>query len=302
MLKNPLQETTEDHRMATREGQLSRKHSLKSKSCSLHPSPVTRVWGLLVEAWPCALSLDKRGVKSSVFDTGNHGLGGRMGTRMIGPQPLIFDHAAQFSTVNDSRFCELVDGWLERGLVRPWEGAIGELEVGGQFTPFPSSPPKYIGVNRMRPLADSLLAQTSMVSVVRPCWISNLEPFNGMWHLSKNEKPRGQFDVVIFAHNAPSCNDSKMCKSVTWFIWLTQIARQMKSDAPQCWTFFSTAAYGKRNKVPQENIPTATAEKVKTGMLEGVEAALGLPKSSLQKPVYTQVQLWQDSTFTDMTL
>ncbi|GAY56039.1 hypothetical protein CUMW_168720 [Citrus unshiu] len=39
-------------------------------------------------------------------------------------------------------------------------------------------------------------------------------------------------------------------------------------------------------------IPTATAEKVKMGMLEGVEAVLGLPKSSLQKPVYTRVQLW----------
>ncbi|GAY56024.1 hypothetical protein CUMW_168630 [Citrus unshiu] len=254
----------------------------------------------------CALSLDKRGVKSTVFDTGNHGLGGRMGTRMIGPQPLIFDHAAQFFTVNDSRFREL----LERGLVRPWEGVIGELEVGGQFTPFPSSPPKYIGVNGMHPLADSLLAQTSMVSIVRPCWISNLEPFNGMWHLSENVKLRGQFDVVVIAHNG-KCANRLLGSS-----GLPQVARQMKrlelssiwallaafedplplgtkllnsqSDAPHCWTFFSTAAYGKQNKVPQENIPTATAEKVKTGMLEGVEAALGRPKGSLQKPIYSR--------------
>ncbi|GAY56037.1 hypothetical protein CUMW_168720 [Citrus unshiu] len=79
------------------------------------------------------------------------------------------------------------------------------------------------------------LGHTSMVNVARPCWISNLEPFNGMVHLSENGKPRGQFDVVIIAHNA---------------------------------------------------------EKVKMGMLEGVEAVLGLPKSSLQKPVYTRVQLW----------
>lgn len=42
----------------------------------------------------------------------------------------------------------------------------------------------------------------------------------------------------------------------------------------------------------QENIPTATAEKVKTGMLEGVEAALGLSKGSLKKPFYARVQLW----------
>ncbi|GAY56023.1 hypothetical protein CUMW_168630 [Citrus unshiu] len=159
----------------------------------------------------CALSLDKRGVKSTVFDTGNHGLGGRMGTRMIGPQPLIFDHAAQFFTVNDSRFREL----------------------------------------------------TSMVSIVRPCWISNLEPFNGMWHLSENVKLRGQFDVVVIAHNG-KCANRLLGSS-----GLPQVARQMK-----------------------ENIPTATAEKVKTGMLEGVEAALGRPKGSLQKPIYSRVQLW----------
>jgi hypothetical protein len=42
----------------------------------------------------------------------------------------------------------------------------------------------------------------------------------------------------------------------------------------------------------QENIPTATAERVKAGMLGGVEAALGLPKGSLTKPFYTRVQLW----------
>ena len=46
------------------------------------------------------------------------------------------------------------------------------------------------------------------------------------------------------------------------------------------------------NFYDQENIPNATAEKVKAGMLGGVEAALGLQKESLQKPFYTRVQLW----------
>lgn len=82
-----------------------------------------------------------------------------MGTRFIDPQPLIFDHAAQFFTVSDHRFSKLVDGWLEKRLVRQWQGTIGNLEVGGQFVPLPSSPPRYIGVNGMRPLADSLLSQ-----------------------------------------------------------------------------------------------------------------------------------------------
>ncbi|KAE8721619.1 putative nuclease HARBI1-like [Hibiscus syriacus] len=261
----------------------------------------------------CALSLEKRGVKSTVFDT-------------------------------------LVDYWMEKGLVRQWQGLVGQLELGGQFVPLPSSPPRFIGANGMRPLADSLLSEASMVHVERPCWISKLEPFNGMWYLSENGKPRGQFDAIVIAHNdldradhaERALDDRKMCKSLACFIWITSnfqtneelssiwallaafehalpmrdgkvtfegafvkrvdsvswmANNSMKlsgsqSDGPHCWTFFSTAAYGKQNKVPQENIPTQTAGKVKTSMLEGVEAALGLSKGSLPRPIYSRVQLW----------
>ncbi|XP_044482882.1 renalase [Mangifera indica] len=306
-------------------------------SAPLSGDPHVGIIGGGMAGLACALSLDQKGVKSTVFDTGIHGLGGRMGTRIIDPQPLIFDHAAQFFTVSDSRFGQLVDAWLERGLVQQWEGLIGELEIGGRFVPFPSSPPRYVGINGMRPLADSLLTQTSMVNVVRPCWISKLEPFNGMWHLSEDGKPRGQFDIIVIAHNGKCANrllgssglpliarqmkrlelssiwallaafggplplggeftfEGAFVKGVDSLSWMANNSMKLlgsRNDGPQCWTFFSTAAYGKQNKVPQENIPTATAEKVKTGMLEGVEAALGLPRCSLQKPLYTRVQLW----------
>lgn len=82
-----------------------------------------------------------------------------MGTRIVDPQPLIFDHAAQFFTVSDLRFAEMVRGWLEKDLVRQWLGTVGELEVGGHFVPLPPSPPRYVGVSGMRILADSLLSQ-----------------------------------------------------------------------------------------------------------------------------------------------
>ncbi|CAK7341009.1 unnamed protein product [Dovyalis caffra] len=313
-------------------------------SAQLSSDPHVGIIGGGMAGLLCALSLEERGVKSTVFDTvamlfqGIHGLGGRMGTRIIDPQPLIFDHAAQFFTVSDPRFSELVDDWVEKGLVRLWQDTIGELEVGGQFVPFPSSPPRYIGVNGMRPLADSILSQTRTVNVVRPCWISKLEPFNGMWHLSENGKPCGQFDIIVIAHNGKCANrllassglpliarqtktlelssiwallaafedplpipngatpfEGAFVKGVDSLSWMGNNSAKLfgsKTNGPHCWTFFSTAAFGKRNKVPQENIPTATAEKVKTGMLEGVEAALGLPKDSLQRPFYTRVQLW----------
>ncbi|EPS57312.1 hypothetical protein M569_17506, partial [Genlisea aurea] len=63
-------------------------------------------------------------------------------------------------------------------------------------------------------------------------------------------------------------------------------------NGPHCWTFLSTAGFGKRNKVPQESIPHVTAEKVKEAIFEGVELALGLQKNSLRRPFYTRVQLW----------
>ena len=59
------------------------------------------------------------------------------------------------------KFVELVQGWMEQGLVREWQGTVGELEVGGKFVPFSSSPARYIGVNGMRPIADSLLSQVN---------------------------------------------------------------------------------------------------------------------------------------------
>jgi len=43
--------------------------------------------------------------------------------------------------------------------------------------------------------------QTDMIKVVRPCWISKLEPFNGLWRLFENEKPRGEYDAIVIAHN-----------------------------------------------------------------------------------------------------
>ncbi|KAH9659250.1 hypothetical protein KPL70_023782 [Citrus sinensis] len=96
-----------------------------------------------------------RTLKISRVVSGGSWLRRKNGTRMIGPQPLIFGHAAQFITVNDYRFHPSVNGWLERGLVRPWGGMIGELEVGDQFTPFPFLRPRYIGVNGLHPLANS---------------------------------------------------------------------------------------------------------------------------------------------------
>ncbi|XP_064975746.1 uncharacterized protein LOC135618631 isoform X2 [Musa acuminata AAA Group] len=306
--------------------------------------PAVAIIGGGVAGLVCALTLEERGIRSTVFDTGMHGLGGRMATRIIDSRTCIFDHAAQFFTVSDLRFQKLVDRWLEKGLVREWKGLLVELEAGGHASPVPYSASRYVGMKGMRSLMDSIISQviccytqSRMANIVRPCWISKLEPFNGTWRLAEQEKPHGQFDAVVIAHNGKCANrllsssglpqltkqmktlelssiwallaafedplpisqnrdfEGAFVKGVDSLSWMSNNTSKLfplESDLPQCWTFFSTAAYGKRNKVPQENIPSATAEKVKDDILEGVESALGLSKGSLQKPFYTRVQLW----------
>ncbi|KAK8919042.1 hypothetical protein KSP39_PZI021537 [Platanthera zijinensis] len=307
-------------------------------------SPSVAIIGGGISGLLCAATLEERGVRSTVFDTGVHGLGGRMATRALveSQQHLVFDHAAQFFTASDARFQKLVEKWMSEGLVREWTGAVGILEAGGRFTTIPSSTAKYIGIQGMRPLADSLQKNSNSVQIIRPCWISKLEPFNGMWHLTENRNPRGSFDAVVIAHNGKCANrllsssglpqlfrqmkrlelssiwallaafndplpvprdgDSnalegafvKGVDSVSWMANNTSklFPLQNGNGVPQCWTFFSTARFGRRNKVPQENIPSVTAERVKVEMLDGVESALGLSRGSIPPPFYTRVQLW----------
>ncbi|GAB4836018.1 hypothetical protein Ancab_000936 [Ancistrocladus abbreviatus] len=84
-------------------------------------------------------------------------------------------------------------------------------------------------------------------------------------------------------------------KGIDAVSWMANNSSKLSSgqgNGPHCWTFFSTAAFGERTKVPQKNIPNATAEKVKIRMLEGVEIALGLSKGSLKRPLYSRLQLW----------
>lgn len=60
----------------------------------------------------------------------------------------------------------------------------------------------------------------------------------------------------------------------------------------ECWTVFSSAEYGRQNKVPQERIPPHVAERVKEEMLEGVRAALGVPPDQMPPVAHHRVQLW----------
>ncbi|XP_038972592.1 uncharacterized protein LOC120104827 [Phoenix dactylifera] len=117
-----------------------------------------------------------------------------------------------------------------------------------------------------------------------------------IWLATANKTDEAFKDPLSIPHNGAFTDFEgafvKGVDSLSWMANNTSKLFPLHSDMPQCWTFFSTAAYGKRNKVPQENIPKVTAEKVKEDLLNDVEFALGLSKGSLQCPFYTRVQLW----------
>jgi predicted NAD/FAD-dependent oxidoreductase len=68
----------------------------------------------------------------------------------------VFDHAAQYFTVSDPVFQKMVDQWESEGLVKVWDGRVGNLRKGGQFTPLPGHERKYVGTEGMMGLADRL--------------------------------------------------------------------------------------------------------------------------------------------------
>ncbi|KAL2609950.1 hypothetical protein R1flu_028523 [Riccia fluitans] len=286
----------------------------------------------------CALRLEELGINSTVFDTGKHGLGGRMATRTVmqrpGLSPLEFDHAAQFFTVTDPWLQSLVGRWISEGAVSEWRGRIGNLQAGGSFTELPAAT-RYVGTKGMRYLADHMVSGARRIEVRRPCWISKMMAHNGRWSLMENNKFQGEFDAVVIAHNGKCANRllapagvpliARMMKrlelssiwallaafgkplpsvsfegafvdgvsSLSWMGNNSAKFRVRSDDQPlECWTFFSTALYGKKNKVPQESIPQVKAEKVLREMLVGVETALGLPAGSMPAPLYHRLQLW----------
>ncbi|KAG2425864.1 hypothetical protein HYH02_014928 [Chlamydomonas schloesseri] len=342
----------------------------------LVPNPRVAIIGGGMSGLMCARELARLGIRSTVFDTGKHGVGGRMGTRASGEASLrsgtgttaastkaaaaqlgglVFDHAAQFFTVTDPSFQSVVDDWLATGLVRVWDGPVGTLRAGGSaggagaFAALPPRPPRYVAVGGMRRLAEELgealeAGGGGLVEFRRPCWVGKMQAEEGRgWALSGEGRSQGVFDAVVVAHNGKCANrlvgptgapkvaeqlmrlklNAVWCLMVAFdgplpvnfegaFVqgspvlsWAANNTAKLElrhtPAGTQCWTLFSTNAYGQANKVPQENIPPEVADKVAAEMVAALREAVGGPEGSptaaavaakWPKTVFTRVQLW----------
>eukprot|EP00198_Chlamydomonas_reinhardtii_P003837 XP_001693173.1 predicted protein [Chlamydomonas reinhardtii] len=307
----------------------------------LGPNPRVAIIGGGMSGLMCARELARLGIRSTVFDTGKHGVGGRMGTRASGESSLRSGTgttaastkaaAAQLGgLVADPSFQSVVDDWLATGLVRVWEGPVGTLRAGaGAFARLPPSPPRYVAVGGMRRLAEALGEQleagggSSLVEFRRPCWVGKMQAEEGRgWALSGEGRSQGVYDAVVVAHNGKCANrlvgptgapkvaeqlmrlklNAVWCLMVAFdgplpvnfegaFIqgssilsWAANNTAKLELKhtpaGTQCWTLFSTNAYGQANKVPQENIPPEVADKVAAEMVAALKQAAAGPEGS----------------------
>jgi hypothetical protein len=109
-----------------------------------------------------ARALQERGISSTVLDKGSS-VGGRMATRRIGPG--LADHGAQFFTVRDNSFRQIVDRWLDERLVFEWSQGFsdGSLLPPGSLPPTGDGHPRYAAHGGMNALTKHLAAELSSI-------------------------------------------------------------------------------------------------------------------------------------------
>ena len=142
-----------------------------------------------------ARSLQEKGHKVIVLDKGR-GLGGRMATRRIAAPDgsvALFDHGAQFFTVRNPVFQQLVDQWIADGIVREWcRGFVAD-----------DGHPRYVANNGMAALtkhiAQGLDVRTStLVFAVKPC---DADPKK--WTVVIDDNSRIDCDAVLMTCPLP---------------------------------------------------------------------------------------------------
>jgi len=106
------------------------------------PNESCVVVGAGISGLLAASELRDAGWRVTVFDKGG-GVGGRMATRRVGGAG--FDHGAQFFTVREDRFSQLVDGWLAEGAAAEWTRGFADADGNAD----PDGHPRYRGARGM---------------------------------------------------------------------------------------------------------------------------------------------------------
>ncbi len=152
-----------------------------------------------------------------------------------------FNHGAQYFTVNNPLFWNIVSAWQTDGIVRPWDGWIVELH-NGQVTSSDLATQRFVGVPRMQVVAENLARRCDLQTSSH---ISELEPqAEGGWRLF-NERGdyQGAFDIVVIATAAHQV--AELCRGVP------EISKPADSvDMTVCWS--GMLAFEERLDIPYD--------------------------------------------------
>lgn len=117
------------------------------------PMVTVAVVGAGIAGAACARVLVEAGLAVVVLDRGRVS-GGRMASRQLAGRPV--DTGASYLTAADERFRAVVDGWLRRGLARPWTDSFHTAGPGGLDTR-KSGPTRFGAPRGLRSLVEDLL-------------------------------------------------------------------------------------------------------------------------------------------------
>lgn len=199
-------------------------------------SPSVAIIGAGIAGLTCGTALQGLVPQLKIFEKSIFA-GGRIGQFRAGDYE--FSHGAQYFTVNNPLFWNIVSSWQSDNVVRPWEGWIVELEK-GQVSNVDMATQRFVGHPRMQIVAEQLAKNCDITHSAN---ISEMEKQDdGGWRLF-NERGDylGAYDVVIIAteaHEAASlCSDvppiRELADSVGMTVcWSGMFAFENRLDLP----------------------------------------------------------------------
>lgn len=221
-----VREREEDQQMSGRAG-------VSEQNADRHCAAVV---GAGVAGLSCARRLVRAGWSVQVFDKAR-GAGGRTSTRRAGS--FGFDHGAQYFTVRDATFREVIEPLRAEGIVAPWDGEIVVLENGG-VRPDAGSVERLVGVPGMNALARHLATVCPVRFGAR---VERLERVGPAWRLvGDGGEGLGGWDSVVLS--APPRQAAVLLETAGSELATTA------SDVPMspCWAVM--AGFSERVEVP----------------------------------------------------
>ncbi|MCZ6487950.1 MAG: NAD(P)-binding protein [Gammaproteobacteria bacterium] len=163
--------------------------------------------------------------------------GGRISRFRVGEYE--FNHGAQYFTVNNPLFWNIVSAWQTDGIVRSWDGWIVELQ-NGQVSNTDMATQRFVGQPRMQVIAENLASNCDLITSTT---VGELEMQSaGGWRLFNDRGDYlGVFDIVIIAtagnQVAALCRDvptiSRLADKIDMTVcWAGMFAFEQKLDLP----------------------------------------------------------------------